>query len=79
MAFVNVSDAGETVPSVISFDVIPIMTLAEGRELSLTVNVAVCPAPRASVVVNPLVGLTVNPATSLSLFVTDTSAGFMAL
>ena len=46
------------------------MTSAVGRDVSTTVNVAV---PPASVVVRPDVGLTVTPALSLSLLVTETS------
>ncbi|MFB8796774.1 MAG: hypothetical protein U7126_21735 [Microcoleus sp.] len=42
----------------------------------MTVNVAV---PPASVVVNPVVGLTVIPAVSLSVLVTATSAGLRFL
>src|SRR5262249_60982387 len=70
---VNVSEAGATVPSVRSLDVSPIDTLAVGWLVSTTVNVAV---PPASVVVSPDVGFTAMPATSLSVFVTDTSAAF---
>src|SRR5712691_9878087 len=75
-AVVNVSDTGATVPSVRSFDDNPIVTLAVGWLVRTTANVAV---PPASVVVSPDVGLTVIPATSLSVFVTDTSAAFMLL
>ena len=44
------------------------VTSAAGCVLSFTVNVAV---PPASVVVSPAVGVTVIPATSLSVFETD--------
>ena len=47
-------------------------TSAAGRLLSTTVNVAL---PPASVVARPEVGLTVMPTASLSIFVTETSAG----
>src|SRR2546426_7396139 len=75
-AVVNVSDAGATVPSVRSFDDNPTVTFAVGWLVKTTVNVA---APPASVVVNPDVGFTVIPATSLSVFVTDTSDAFTLL
>ena len=45
-----------TVPSVVSLELRPIVTSAIGRDISTTVNVAV---PPASVVVRPLVGVTV--------------------
>ena len=57
-AAVNVSDAGLTVPSVVSFELSPIVTSAVGCASSTTVKVAV---PPASVVVSPLVGVTVMP------------------
>src|SRR5437762_528390 len=72
-AVVNVSDTGDTVPSVMSFDDNPIVTFAVGWVCRTTVNVAV---PPVSVVVSPDVGFTVIPATSLSVFVTDTSDAF---
>ena len=50
------SEEGETVPSEVSELLTPIVTLAAGWELSLTVNVAVPPAS----VVLPLMLLTVN-------------------
>src|SRR5438093_741435 len=71
---VNVSDAGATVPSVRSLDDNPIVTFAVGWLVKTTVNVAV---PPASVVVSPDVGVTVIPATSLSVLVTDTSDAYM--
>ncbi len=52
------------------------MTSAVGWASRTTVNVAV---PPASVVVSPLVGVTVIPETSLSVFVTLTSDAFSAL
>ena len=75
----KVSEAGDIVPSAVLLEDIPMVTLAEGWEVSLTVKVVVWPIPEASVVVNPLVGLTVKPATSLSLFVAVTSLGLIAL
>ncbi len=57
---VNVRLVGETVPSVGSLDESPIETEDVGDELSMTVNWAV---PPLSVVVRPLVGMTVIPAT----------------
>ena len=52
----KVSKEGETVPSVVPLLLTPIVTLAVGWLLSLTVNVAVPPAS----VVLPLMLLTVN-------------------
>src|SRR5258708_9264690 len=75
-AVVNVTLAGATVPSVRSFDDNPIVTFAVGWLVRTTVNVAV---PPASVVVSPDVGVTVIPATSLSVLATDTSAAFRLL
>ena len=72
MVEVKVAEAGETVPSVKSLDDNPIETSAVGCEFNFIEKVAV---PRASVVVNPLVGLTVIPATSSSILVTVTSDG----
>ena len=69
----KVSDAGLTVPSVVSLELSPIVTSAVGCASSTTVNVAV---PPASVVVSPLVGVTVMPDVSLSVFVTLTSLAF---
>ncbi|MFB8796777.1 MAG: hypothetical protein U7126_21755 [Microcoleus sp.] len=65
-----------TVPSVVLLLVNGMVTSAVGCVFSLTVNVAV---PPASVVVNPVVGLTVIPAVSLSVLVTATSAGLRFL
>src|SRR5437867_679030 len=73
---VNVRHTGATVPSVRSLDDNPIITFAEGWVFRTTVNVAV---PPDSVVVSPEVGFTVIPATSLSVFVTDTSDAFRLL
>ena len=72
LADVNVTEVGLTVPSVVSLLLSPTVTSAVGCAVSTTVNVAV---PPASVVVNPLVGVTVMPDASLSVFVTDTSFG----
>ncbi len=63
-------------PSVVSLDDRPIVTFAVGWVFSTIVKVAV---PPASVVTKPLVGLTVIPAVSLSVLVTDTSAAFKPL
>ena len=68
----KVSKEGETVPSPVSELLTPIVTLAVGWLLSLTVNVAVPPAS----VVLPLMLLTVKPAVSSSVLVTETSFGF---
>jgi len=65
-----------TVPSVVLLLVNGIVTSAVGCVFNLTVNVAV---PPASLVVNPVVGLTVIPAFSLSVLVTATSAGLRFL
>ena len=62
--------AGLTVPSVVSLELRPMVTSAVGCDVSTTVNVAV---PPASVVVRPEVGVTVMPAASLSVLVTETS------
>jgi len=62
-AVVNVTLAGETVPSLVSLDVKPIVTSAVGWLVRTIVNVSV---PPPSVVVRPLVGSTVIPAVSLS-------------
>ena len=69
LPLVNVTEDG-TVPSAVFELVRPIVTFAVGCEVSTTVNVA---APPASVVVKPLVGVTVIPAESLSVLLTDTS------
>ena len=46
-----------------SLELRPIVTSATGRDVSTTVNVAV---PPASVVVRPLVGVTVMPANGVA-------------
>ena len=76
LAVVKVTLAALTVPSVVSFELTPIVTFAVGCEFSTIVNVAV---PPASVVVRPDVGVTVMPAVSLSVLVTDTSLALSAL
>src|SRR5207253_8759274 len=76
VAEVNVTLPGEIVPSVASPVLRLIDTSAVGWLSSTIVNVVELPA---SVVVNPLVGATVMPAVSSSVFVADTSAGFMPL
>ena len=68
----NVTLEGETVPSVTSELEIPTLTSAVGWLRSTIVNEA---DPPASLVTRPAVGLTVNPATSLSVLVTDTLGG----
>ena len=73
---VKVREAGATVPSVRSLEESPIVTFAVGWVSSTTVKVAV---PPDSVVVRPDVGATVNPAVSLSVFVTATSAALKPL
>src|SRR5689334_17347928 len=78
-AVVKVRLAGETVPSAVLLEERPIVTLAVGWVLSRTVKVAVWPAPAASVVVSPEVGVTVIPAVSSSMLLTDTSAAFSPL
>src|SRR5207249_1413510 len=75
-AVVNVTDAGDTVPSVVSLLEIGTVTVAVGCEVSTTVKVAV---PPLSVVVRPAVGFTMKPALSLSMLVTDTLAAFLPL
>src|SRR4051812_9857691 len=60
LVLLKVNVAGETVPSVRSLEVRPMLTLLPpGEVLSTTVNVAV---PPFSVVTSPDVGLTVMPA-----------------
>ncbi len=71
-AVVNVRLAGATVPSAGLPLETAITTSATGWLVSLTVNVAV---PPASLVTRPVVGATVIPAASSSVFVTPTSAG----
>src|SRR3954464_14298333 len=75
-AAVNVSDDAETVPSAVLLLEIGTTTFARGWLVSTTVKLAV---PPASVVDNPLVGETVIPAVSLSVFDTETFDGFIPL
>ena len=75
-ADVKVTLDGLTVPSAVLFELRPTVTFAVGCAVRTIVNVAV---PPASVVVNPLVGVTVKPDASLSVFVTATSLGFTPL
>ena len=56
LALVKVRLDLSTVPWVVSLELSPIVTSAMGRDISTTVNVAV---PPVSVVVRPLVGVTV--------------------
>ena len=72
----KVTLAGLTVPSVASLELTPIVTSAVGCEFRTIVNVAV---PPASVVVRPDVGVTVMPAVSLSVLVTNTLLASSAL
>src|ERR1051325_9344184 len=74
LAVLNVRLAVETVPSAGLLLATGIATLAVGWLLRRTVKLAV---PPASVVTRPVVGVTVMPAASLSVFVTDTSAGLL--
>ncbi|NQE38095.1 hypothetical protein E5S67_05879 [Microcoleus sp. IPMA8] len=67
LAGVKVKLGLSTFPSVVLSDVTPRLTSAVGWLFRTTVNVAV---PPASVVVNPVVGVTVTPAISLSVIVT---------
>ena len=53
-----------------------VVTSPVGAAFSTTVNVA---GPASSVVANPVVGVTVMPAASLSVFVTLTSVGLTVL
>ena len=73
LALVNVSDAGDTVPSAVLELDRPITTFALGWLPSTTVKVAELPD---SDVIRPDTGVTVMPLASLSAFVTLTSAGF---
>jgi hypothetical protein len=75
-AAVNVTLATEMVPSAVLLLLSGIVTLAVGWLFNTTVNDAL---PPASVVVSPDVGLTVIPAVSLSVFVTDTSDALRVL
>ena len=71
-ADVKTTEEGDTVPSLVSSEVSPIVTFAVGSESRTIVKRAM---PPASVVVSPLVGLTVIPAVSSSEFTTVTSSG----
>ena len=76
LSLVKVTLAWLTVPSVVSDEISPSVTLAVGRAVSTTVNVAV---PPASVVIRPEVGVSVKPAVSSSVLVTDTSLALSPL
>ena len=67
---VKVRVAGDTVASPVSPDVIEITTFEAGCALSTTVKVSVVPV--SATLVDPLVCAMVNPATSLSVVVTET-------
>ena len=73
---VNVTEPGDTVPSLGSLELTLTVTFAVGCVSRTTVKVS---KPPASVVIKPLVGFTVIPAVSSSWFVTDTSDGLMPL
>ena len=75
-AVVKVTLAGLTVPSTVLLELRPIVTSAVGCDVRTTVKVAV---PPASVVVRPEVGVTVMPAVSLSVLVTETSLALRPL
>ena len=75
MPVVKVRLAGLTVPSVVSLEVTPILTLAVGCELSTTVKVAVPPAS----VVFPEIADIVIAKESLSIFRADTGEGVRPL
>ena len=69
-ALVNVSLSGPTMPSVVSLELRLMTTLAVGCDVSTTVNVGV--SPPISDVIRPEVGVTMIPAVSSSVLVTDT-------
>src|SRR5258706_287348 len=75
-AVVNVSVAGATVPSVRSLDDNPIVTLAVGRSEERSVEEEGRSRWAAD---HSAVGVTEIPATSLSVFVTDTSLALRLL
>ena len=76
-ALVKVRLAGlDRRPRAVLLELSPIVTSAVGCEFRTTVNVAV---PPASVVVSPDVGVTVMPAVSLSVLVTETSLALSPL
>ena len=70
-ALVNVRLTGLTLPSVGSLELRKITTLEVGCDVSTTVNVA--GVPPISFVVSPDVGVTMIPAVSSSILVTETS------
>ena len=72
LTVVKVRVDGLTVPSVTSFELRPIVTSAVGCDRSTTAKVVV-PAP--SVVIRPVIGVTMMPAVSPSALVTATSMG----
>ena len=76
LADVKVKLGLSTVPSAVLSEVVPIVTSAVGWLLRTTVKVAVAPA---SVVVKPLVGVTVMPLVSLSILVSATSRALTPL
>src|SRR5688500_20157362 len=69
---VNVTEDGETMPSVVSLLVRAIVTLAVGAVSRTIVNVS---GSRNSEAIRPSTGSTVMPGVSLSRFLTLTSAG----
>ena len=71
----KVTCAGATVPSVRSLLANEIVTFAVGRLFSTMVNVSLSPNSETR---RPDVGVTVNPAVSLSMLVTETSCGSIA-
>src|ERR1044072_6885794 len=75
LAAVNVRLAGETLPSAGLLLEIGITTVAVGWAWSRTVTVAV---PPHSAVTRPAVGVTVMPATSLSVLVAGAARGRQA-
>ncbi len=73
---VNVTLDGLTVPSAVFELESAMVTFAVGCDVSTIVKAAV---PPVSVVVRPDVGVTVMPAASLSVLLTDTSLAFRPL
>src|SRR4051794_20969891 len=76
LAAVNVRNGGASLPSPGRDEPTGSAPSADGRAVRTTVNVAV---PPASVVTRPVVGDIVMPDASLSVLLTDTSAGFRPL
>ena len=76
LAVLKVKLGLSTLPSAVLSEVMPMLTSAVGWLFRTTVKLAV---PSASVVVKPLVGLTVIPLVSLSVLVTATSAALTPL